>query len=359
MKALLLLISLFIYQTNLTDTDKVQILSLLFQPQEHERTILLSPRTDPGWLLNLPGIHFQQLKYGEEKQVAEYYELENIKVRRDYVELSISKGNYCNKAGTAYEFRKKEGKWTARVTGTLESRGGTGSVCTACKIGTAQPARSKEPPERKDLVLTGNVLATRCKRGEDKYIGCEVDLSLEFISQGSQPAIILQPYGEYEFWHGADSLALTKADSEAFNYVYSVGAWPSVYRFEKYYLLARKLDQATPPADVTRVLAPGESWKWKTTIGLRFNEENTCDGSSGVEIGWSELKKLSAPLWLKVSYEMWPTNVENFSKGLGGKLRERWKKHGTLYLEEKSYDRWFAHLTSEPIALNFQSIELR
>ena len=357
MSVILLLISVFTFQTTLTDTDKKQILSLLFHP-EQDQTIFVSPRTDSSWLLEIPGVRFKKLDWGEEKQVAEYYELSQIKIRRDYVELWIAKGNYCQKSTTGYEFRKRDGKWTAKIARTGASYGG-GGACPACRIGNTQPRLLKEPPERKDLLLTGNVLATRCKRGDDKYIRCDVDLSLEFISQGSQPVIILQPHGEYEFWHGADSLALTKADSETYNTVYSLGAWPSVYRFEKYYLLARKLDQPTPPADVTRVLAPGESWKWKTTIGLRFNEENTCDGSDGVEIGWKELKKLSAPVWLRVSYEMWPSNVENFNKGLGGKLRERWKKHGTLYLEEKSYGRWFASLTSEPFALDFQSVELR
>ena len=60
MSVILLLMSVFIYQTNLMDADKEQILSLLFQPDQ-ERTILMSPRTDPKWLLDLPGIRFKKL----------------------------------------------------------------------------------------------------------------------------------------------------------------------------------------------------------------------------------------------------------------------------------------------------------
>jgi hypothetical protein len=225
--------------------------------------------------------------------------------------------------------------------------------------GTAQAALLKELPKPKDLLLTGKALAIRCKRDDAKSIGCEVDLSLDFLNQSNQPIIILQPYGEYEFWQGARSLALTKADSKADNYVYSRGAWPSVYNTEKYRQLAEGLDQATPPANLTRVIAPGESWKWKTTIQLGVAEENTCSGSIGVEIGWREIKKLSSPVWLEVSYEMWPFNVENFKKDLGGQLKERWKKYGILYIEEKSDRYWSAHLTSEPIELDFQQVQLK
>ena len=252
---------------------------------------------------------------------------------------------------TGYEFRKTDGEWKGKITRSGESFGGSGA-CPACKLETGQRTALKEPP--RDLILTGNALAARCKPGYPKYIDCDIDLRLDFSNQGKQPIIILQPYGDYEFWHGASSLALTKADSEAYNDVYSSAAWPSSCFCEPYYMLARKLDQRTPPTDVTRVLAPGTNWNWKTTIRLSITEENTCEGYKGVEIGWNEIKKLSAPVWLTVSYEMWPLNLENFRRGLGGRLRKRWKKYGTLYFEEKH-----PHLTSEPIELNFQSIELR
>lgn len=109
----------------------------------------------------------------------------------------------------------------------------------------------------------------------------------------------------------------------------------------------------------TILLSPRTDPKWKTKIHLTVAEENTCDGAVGVAIGWREIKRLSAPLWLRVSYEMWPFNVENFKSDFGGQLRERWKKHGTLYLQEKQDRYWFAHLTSEPIELDFQSVELK
>jgi hypothetical protein len=56
---------------------------------------------------------------------------------------------------------------------------------------------------------------------------------------------------------------------------------------------------------------------------------------------------------------MWPFNVENFKEDLGGRLRERWKQYGVLYLEEKSDRYWFAHITSEPIELDLRAAELK
>ncbi|HEX3250790.1 MAG TPA: hypothetical protein VHS05_15265 [Pyrinomonadaceae bacterium] len=358
--------STFNYQVVLTDADKKEILSVLFEPElaAAPKEILLSPRTDAKWLLDLPGLRFKQLSYEEEKQVAEYYELRDIKIHTDYIEIWLSKGNYCKKTSVGYQFRKEQGKWRAKTARYGESFTASGTVCAGCKTGsgliyrvdTGTPQATRQEPG--DLRLTGKANATSCTRSDAKYIRCKVDLSLDFSNHGNRPIIILQPHGEYEFWQGGASLALTKADSEAYHYVYSSSAWPSIYDTEEYRLLAERLDQAAPPANLTRVIAPGESWSWKTTIQLGLAEENTCSGTTGVQIGWREIKKLAAPVWLEVSYEMWPFNVENFKRDLGGKLRERWKSHGILYLEEKSNKFWFAHLTSEPLELDFQQVEL-
>ena len=372
----IVVINAFVYgspndQNVLTDADRKEILAVLFEQElaasqnETPRTIPLSPGTNSNWLLELPGIRFKRLKYEEERQVSEYYDLRDVKIQRDFVEVWLSKGNYCKKAGSNFQFRKEGGTWKFKSTRASESFTSPGTACVGCTTGSGsvyvlkhKAARGREA-QPKDLLLTGKALAIRCRRDARPYIGCEIDLSLDFSNRGNEPVIILQPHGDYAFWQGARSLALTKADSEAHNYVYKAAAWPSFYNSENYRRLAEALDQATPPAPVTRTLGPGESWNWTTTIQLGVAEENSCSRSVGVEIGWKEIKKLSAPIWLEVSYEMWPFNVENFKRDLGGQLRKRWKKYGNLYLEEKSNNYWSAHLTSEPIELNFQPVELK
>ena len=172
------------------------------------------------------------------------------------------------------------------------------------------------------------------------------------------PVIILQPQGEYEFWHGGTSLALSEKESGTNSFVYSVSGWPSVYEFPIYQSLANLLDQSVPPTGITRVLLPSASWSWDTSITLSLREWNSCNQHVGVEIGWEEIKRRTAPLWLRVSYEMWPFNVENFKPNLGGILQKRWRSHGLLYLDEKTGGYWQAILTSEPIEFPLNHIDL-
>ena len=125
-----------------------------------------------------------------------------------------------------------------------------------------------------------------------------------------------------------------------------------------YQSLANLLDQSVPPTGITQVLLPSASWSWDTPITLTLREGNSCNQHVGVEIGWEEIKRLTAPLWLRVSYEMWPFNVENFKPNLGGILQKRWQSHGLLYLEEKTGKYWQAILTSEPIEFPLNHIDL-
>lgn len=332
-------------QSVLTNEDRKEILSILFERElaaldGKELIVQFSPRTNAHWLLDRPGVRFERVRYEEEKQVSEYYELHETKTRRNSVEVWFSKGNYCKKVGTIYEFRKEDGKWTAKTPRFTESYT-AGTECVGCKTGSGSvytwKNKTAQPNEPKTLLLTGKALAIRCRRNETKYIRCEVDLSLDFSNRGNQPITILQPHGEYEFWLGARLLALTKADSEANNYVYSSAGWPSFSDSEEHRLLIKALDQPTPPAELTRTIGPNESWTWTTTMQLAVAEENTCSGSVGVEIGWKQIKKLSAPVWLKVSYEMWPF-FKNF---------------------KNAHRYWRDHLTSEPIELDFQAVELK
>lgn len=330
------------------------------------KEILLSPRIDPDWIPQMPGLRFRQLTYDEEKLGAEYYEC-SFQTHRGYVEVQLKKGNYCTKVGPRYEFRKADGTWKAKGIGAVVSHGS--GTCIGCKAGSGrlysvESSPQPTPPAKQErLVLTGNLSDVICGRSENGYIQCDASLNLEFANRDSGPLIILQPSGEYSFWHGGTSLALTRAESEAHEFVYNRVGWPSFYHSPVYRQLAEQLDQPSPPAEVTRIIPPGNSWFWNTTVSFSFAAENTCDGVGGSRIGavigWREIEKLSMPLWMRVSYEIWPFNVENFKRDLGGKLRKRWKDHGDLYLEEKSQQYWSAHITSEPIQLDLRQVQLK
>ena len=186
----------------------------------------------------------------------------------------------------------------------------------------------------------------------------QLTLKLKFTNAADTPLIILQPTGGREFWHGGTRLALTEKEARSYSSIYNVSAWQSLHTDPEYRELADLLDQPTPPEKLTRILSPRESLSWDSSIWLRFLESNSCNQHVGVEIGWKEVKKLSAPLWLRVSYEMWPFNVENFKPNLGRDLKQRWKRQGSLNVSNDSDTHSHAIVTSEPIELHLNRVEL-
>lgn len=357
-------------QTKPTDSEMKEVVRLLLE-REVQRSadggmvaVLLGPNVKSSWIPETPGFAIRQLSYDEQKRVPEYYDLTSS-FKGSVIEVTLTKGNYCKKAGPQYEFRRQAGTWQSKVVGYVESTMAGGGRCDGCAVGSGatdsvRPRVTDSPassPRAGNLRLTGSVRKTSCSKDTDS-VRCKVELNLKFTNTGSTSLIMLQPQGEYEFWHGGTSLALSEKESARNSLVLSAGGWPSVYKFPMYQNLANLLDQSAPPAGVTRVLLPSESWSWDTSIKLNLREWNSCNQHVGVEIGWEEIKKRTTPLWLRVSYEMWPFNVENFKPNLGGILRKKWQSYGVLYLEEKSGKYWQATLTSEPIEFPLNHIDL-
>ena len=358
-------------QTKPSDSEMKEVLRLLLE-QEVQRPedgrnveVLLGPNVNSSWIPEASGFAIRQLSYDEQKQVAEYYELTSS-IKGSVIEVALTKGNYCRKSGRRYEFRRQAGAWQSKFVGYLESSTLSGDRCDGCAVGpganysvrrqiTDSPASA---PSTDNLRLTGSVGKISCSK-DGRYVRCKAELNLKFTNTSNTSLIILQPQGEFEFWHGGTSLALSEKESSTNLFVYDFSAWPSIYRFPMYQSLANLLDQRVPPTGITRVLLPSASWSWDTSITLSLQEGNSCNQGVGVEIGWDEIKRRNTPLWLRVSYEMWPFNVENFKPNLGGILRKRWQSHGLLYLEEEKIGKhWQAILTSEPIEFRLNQIDL-
>jgi hypothetical protein len=356
-------------QTRRSDSEMKEIVRLLLErevqrpPEGDNVAVLLGPNVKPTWIPEVSGFAIRQISYDEQKQVPEYYDL-TVSFKDSVIEAALTKGNFCRKAGRRYEFRRNAGEWQSKVVGYVESSA-VGNRCDGCAVGsgaTYSVLHQNTDPRATisrtgNLRLTGSVGKTSCFK-DAEYVRCATQLNLTFTNTGSTSLIILQPQGEFEFWHGRTSLALSEKESGANSFVYDVSAWPSVYKSPMYQSLANLLDQSVPPTGITRLLLPSASWHWATLINLSFREGNSCNQHIGVEIGWEEIKRQIAPLWLRVSYEMWPFNVENFKPNLGGVLQKRWQSDGMLYLEEKSGRYWQAILTSEPMEFPLNQIEL-
>ena len=355
-------------QTKPSDSEMKEVVRLLLEREVQrpadggDAAVLLGPNVKSSWIPEVPGFSIRQLSYDDQKRVPEFYDLSSF-FKSSVIEVALTKGNYCKKAGRRYEFRRKGGAWQSKFIGYVESTT-IGDRCDGCAVGSGATYSVRQttdlpasPPRAGNLRLTGSVRQISCSK-DGNYVRCKAELNLKFTNTSSTSLIILQPHGEYEFWNGGTSLALSEKESGTNSFVYDSSAWPSFYKFPKYQSLANLLDQSVPPTGITRVLLPSESWGWDTSITLNLREGNSCNQHVGVEIGWEEIKRLSTPLWLRVSYEMWPFNVENFKPNLGGILQKRWKSHGSLYLEEKIGRHWQAILTSEPIEIPLNHIEL-
>lgn len=197
--------------------------------------------------------------------------------------------------------------------------------------------------ERPALRVTGEVLSASAEEYEKLYVRLKLKVRLRFYNAGARPLILL----DREPWVGSESLSLTREDAYAGRFVHVGSHWPSLYRApgNEWERLTRDLDQKQPPPALTRIIPPGGSWEWVDDYRWTMSKEMNNNGNT--RGNWNELRGKS-PLWLTLSFEMWPANVEPNVRGGGGrdefgnKLRRRWKEFGDL---------WLAHISSEPLEL--------
>jgi hypothetical protein len=194
--------------------------------------------------------------------------------------------------------------------------------------------------EKKAFHLRGSVASIRLVREDNHSITFDVKLNLEFINTSETGVIILQR----GFWLGATTLARSPEDAAAHKYLYSSSHWPSVDTSPEWGKLRQRLDQPSPPTDLTRVLVPGASLPYETGATLYIEKPGSFDKTSQ---SWNTIKQAS-PVWLQVTLEMWPVNLEPKvdpdNSEFGKMLQRRWQQFGALPV---------GYLTSEPMRLKF------
>lgn len=156
---------------------------------------------------------------------------------------------------------------------------------------------------RPDLVLNGKVRNIKQIAGNDSvFIEFVVDLDIEFSNAGRQPIILLRPQPEPQaeiFRLQIESLALSKLQAETYPYARDFwvrGMYTSINTSPEYSEMAKRLDKALPPTDLTLVLKPGESWTWATTCQLLFYQKtpvtNLGRSPSGMDLGWDVISRI-------------------------------------------------------------------
>ena len=180
-------------------------------------------------------------------------------------------------------------------------------------------------------------------------VSFEVSLEVEFVNEGNQPVILYNNEFPDGYWLGGWSLFEDRDDKEA---IFEDGYWQSIMGYPSYRQMAEKLDTTMPPDELTKILPPNDSWKFKDEFRISFEKEK--HRRSPEHKTWKEMQAFPSKLWMRISYELNPWNVEYFKPNLIRKLRKRWKKHGNVLVEKEKEGR-FNHfnITSEPMLIDF------
>jgi hypothetical protein len=202
-----------------------------------------------------------------------------------------------------------------------------------------------EGKAKQPLCLRGKVSKVELIRENKHSIVFDMKLQLEFVNTSDKPVIIMQ--GSY--WLGAKTLARSPEDAANYKYLYGSGHWASVSGAPEWRELRKRLDQPSPPPDLTRILAPNESLPYEADVTLYIEKAGSLDKTSQ---SWDVIKQAS-PVWLQVTLETWAINIEPRvdpnNLEFGKMLQQRWRQFGELQIER---------LTSEPMPLDFSTFTL-
>jgi hypothetical protein len=203
------------------------------------------------------------------------------------------------------------------------------------------------------LSITGEV--TNIQAHEDKrWMDFRVSLHFHFINRSSRPIFLFakkdvvspagvegdKQYGPLGAWPclvGA-TLADSRTDVYLKKYLYSSGARPAANP-QGWNATHRRLDQASPPAELIHVIEPGGSWNSEDMVYLGIDKEPLIISDDRNKL-WSQIKDID-PRWLQVEFMTWSNNLE-YEK-FGDRLQKRWKNQGQLVTDD---------VLSEPIVLH-------
>lgn len=195
------------------------------------------------------------------------------------------------------------------------------------------------------LVVRGKVFDLKVDRSDKNYVKFFATIDAEFVNNGTENIILFKPEFEDGYWLGGRSLSVTETGESIFGY----GLWQSVSGAESYRKLAAKLDVKTPPKDLTVILKPNEKWTLRSEMDIFFGSKTLGLGTKT----WEEMQKVPSKLWLSVSYEILPWNVEYFKPKLIRKLQKRWKDYGNILIEKEESSHNHFIISSEPMMIDF------
>ncbi len=204
-------------------------------------------------------------------------------------------------------------------------------------------------------VITGEVRAVDCTT-EKHRVNLSLELSAILTNEGTQRLLLLaaEPFSQaaptsapnfpgWSLFFSPDQIA--ERQSIAHEYF---GA--SYYGAEFSAPLKRALQVDHPPTDKVIVLAPGAHWVLGP-VEVRFWLAETPQYAEKTDLiprkSWSEIAR-AGTVWLRLVCVFWPVTMELREKGLGEKLRERWRHDGVLVLQDTQSEAIAVNLPTGP-----------
>jgi hypothetical protein len=171
-----------------------------------------------------------------------------------------------------------------------------------------------------------------------------VNMKLEFFNPGGKPAILLTSGSPVCV---GTKVTKTPAPAVGNNVLFDDYRGPSIYGRPKWKLLHAALNQPEPPADLLRIIKPGDTMVEDSFVVLR-PPIKLLKFKVRPYAPWESLKEAS-PVWLRLECEAWPRNVEpeplSDKPNFGLELQKKWREFGDLQLN---------HIVSEPMELDLR-----
>jgi hypothetical protein len=190
--------------------------------------------------------------------------------------------------------------------------------------------------EPSPLAITADLNDIQLTREDTGAIVFEFFLTFHFVNQSSKPILLFVKDGvpAQSFPYPlpiAQTLSGSQEEASAYRFLHVSSALPASDK-PAWEDTGKRLDHATPPPDLIRIIEPGKSLDRATAVHIFIDKEGSLDKSSKP---WDLIRK-SDPLWLQISFQMWPNNLESDMRDpkFGRRLQKKWKGQGQLILQD-------------------------
>jgi hypothetical protein len=174
----------------------------------------------------------------------------------------------------------------------------------------------------------------------------KISVKLEFINSTQKPLIFLLKKCPI----CVDAIVTKTTElAEGNNILIDQYNGPAVTTSPEWKELREAINKETPPANLFKIVRPGESWIVNSYLVLHPTlklEKYRLDRPAAS----LNLLIQSSPAWLRLKCDLWPFNVEpdpwSNEYRFGHDLQHRWRQYGILQLDS---------VTSEPFEVSFRS----